>query len=206
MKQYLSIANSKYAITILLFTLINTSCKKDGGKTPDYCTDQIQNNGETGVDCGGSCIPCNNTAAPSKTYYLQFNSNGSYTTYQTDEPQYELSKGSALTDFALVFNADYGVAIKFSGDVKSLAGKTLSFDTLQTNSVKILFYDAAKSSAWATDQTNSDFYIESVEVTDSLLGIIPVYAVRGTFSCNVAGMGNANMEHLTEGKFSVMAD
>ncbi len=29
-----------------------------GGGGTSYCTDGVQNNGETGVDCGGNCAPC----------------------------------------------------------------------------------------------------------------------------------------------------
>jgi len=29
-----------------------------GSEAPDLCSDQAQNQGETGVDCGGPCVPC----------------------------------------------------------------------------------------------------------------------------------------------------
>lgn len=38
----------------------NATCLDDcPGSTPPSCTDGIQNGNETGVDCGGSCPPCN---------------------------------------------------------------------------------------------------------------------------------------------------
>jgi len=55
----------KYKNVILSFFLIFsvvllTSCKKDeDNEEPEpSCTDGIQNQGETGVDCGGPCPPC----------------------------------------------------------------------------------------------------------------------------------------------------
>src|SRR6266496_2512902 len=51
--------------TVILFcvALALTTCKKKSSdedkSTPGQtCTDGIQNQGETGVDCGGPCSPC----------------------------------------------------------------------------------------------------------------------------------------------------
>ncbi|MBD0850397.1 hypothetical protein [Maribacter arenosus] len=50
---------------LAIFSLFLTSCSSDDGGTdpaPDAtCTDQKMNGDETGVDCGGSCAPCEDT-------------------------------------------------------------------------------------------------------------------------------------------------
>lgn len=48
-------------VTVVSLMLFVFSCKKNDTADKDTtvtCSDGIQNNGETGVDCGGSCIPC----------------------------------------------------------------------------------------------------------------------------------------------------
>ncbi|MGB5435129.1 MAG: hypothetical protein WBM98_04485, partial [Maribacter sp.] len=51
---------------LTIFSLFMASCSSedDGGTDPApeaTCTDQKMNGDETGVDCGGSCAPCENT-------------------------------------------------------------------------------------------------------------------------------------------------
>ena len=49
------------ALMIIVFAVaVVASCsKKDDSSTPaPTCTDGIQNQGETGVDCGGPCSAC----------------------------------------------------------------------------------------------------------------------------------------------------
>ncbi|MGA9326996.1 MAG: hypothetical protein WCE57_06570 [Salegentibacter sp.] len=41
-----------------LFTLAITGCSSDNAPMEPTCSDGIQNGDETGVDCGGSCLPC----------------------------------------------------------------------------------------------------------------------------------------------------
>ena len=57
------------AVTAILFSI--NSCKKsssdeDDKQTTPTCSDGIQNQGETGIDCGGPCPACLNTNTASK--------------------------------------------------------------------------------------------------------------------------------------------
>ena len=75
-------------LSLATMALVFTSCSGDdnGGDNPTKptCDDNIQNGDETGVDCGGSCEPCENPATtltgsisedmtldPAETYVLQ---------------------------------------------------------------------------------------------------------------------------------------
>ncbi|WP_176619306.1 beta strand repeat-containing protein [Flagellimonas chongwuensis] len=75
-------------LSLATMALVFTSCSGDdnGGDNPTTptCDDNIQNGDETGVDCGGSCEPCENPATtltgsisedmtldPAETYVLQ---------------------------------------------------------------------------------------------------------------------------------------
>lgn len=51
----------KKLILFLAACAVISSCKKDNtdnSPNPATCTDGIQNQGETGIDCGGICTPC----------------------------------------------------------------------------------------------------------------------------------------------------
>jgi hypothetical protein len=55
--------NSSHSIFLLIFfAFILTTCKKEDDNR-GTCVDGIQNQGETGVDCGGPCTACNTTTA-----------------------------------------------------------------------------------------------------------------------------------------------
>ena len=75
-------------LSLATMALVFTSCSGDdnggGNPTTPTCDDNIQNGDETGVDCGGSCEPCENPATtltgsisedmtldPAETYVLQ---------------------------------------------------------------------------------------------------------------------------------------
>mgnify|MGYP000120423260 CR=1 FL=1 len=65
-----------FALSIVL-GLLFTSCSSDdnGGEIPAEatCTDQIQNGDETGVDCGGSCTPCETAIENPASYTFERN-------------------------------------------------------------------------------------------------------------------------------------
>lgn len=53
-KQFLSVTFILFALTTILFY----GCKKKETEPTATCSDGIQNQNETGIDCGGSCSPC----------------------------------------------------------------------------------------------------------------------------------------------------
>ncbi|MGB3149451.1 MAG: DUF4856 domain-containing protein [Maribacter sp.] len=59
----------KIIIVLALFGgFIFTSCESDDGGEVDTCSDGIMNGDETGVDCGGSCAPCETVIDNPSTY------------------------------------------------------------------------------------------------------------------------------------------
>jgi photosystem II stability/assembly factor-like uncharacterized protein len=54
--------NFRYNLLILIVAILGLSCKKSNKdevpNNPSACFDGVQNNGETGVDCGGLCAAC----------------------------------------------------------------------------------------------------------------------------------------------------
>src|SRR5436853_6975316 len=84
-----------FAARILLLTFVAfalTTCKKkDDDNTPaPTCSDGIQNQGETGVDCGGPCSACPtvlcNGNGESKYQPLALNNEWVYTMYPAGNP------------------------------------------------------------------------------------------------------------------------
>jgi hypothetical protein len=70
----------KFIFTLFAFTgLLFTSCSSDdnGPDEVALCSDNIQNGDETGIDCGGSCAPCE-TVIENPTNYV-FERNGEST-------------------------------------------------------------------------------------------------------------------------------
>jgi len=51
-------------ISILCVLFIAFACKKEVEPDSPNCQDNIMNNGELGVDCGGPCAPCQFPAVP----------------------------------------------------------------------------------------------------------------------------------------------
>jgi len=201
-------------------TVLITSCKNDDDSqtiSPNYCSDVIQNNGETGVDCGGSCVPCANAFTYSLPFYIQFKENGgSFTYFQDDTPDYTsyLISGSTYyyeTDFSPLFNSTHGFGIKYSGAPTSLVGKSFSFNYNNPLAAKMIFFDSngneVRTSINVSDQTGSNCYIESVILvsTDTIFGgvISKIYAAKGNFNCKISKSDGSNQSTLTYGKFSI---
>ncbi|HLG33744.1 MAG TPA: hypothetical protein VI757_02605 [Bacteroidia bacterium] len=86
----------KLTAVIFLITVTIIACnKKDDDNTPNLCTDGIQNQGETGIDCGGPCAPCPVIAAKSFsnvtfTYQKMFFSTAGSSTTVLDSNQAKL--------------------------------------------------------------------------------------------------------------------
>lgn len=216
--------NKQIQLVLLNLFLASTlsvfwGCKKenkDEEPQPNYCSDGIQNSGETGVDCGGTCIPCGNAINFSKNYYLQFKENGgsAYTYFQADQPQYMQSGTSiveAQTEFSLGFNSTHAFVLRYSGSPTLLAGKTVSFNYGSAPSAKMIFFDSNgnvdRSSSNVTDQAESNCHIESVTLleTNPVVGTKKeyVYSVKGNFNCKVAKSNGSGSSMLSYGKFSL---
>ncbi len=64
-----------FALTIIGGSVFTSCSSDDNGEDPFVasCTDQIQNGDETGVDCGGSCTPCETAIENPATYTFERN-------------------------------------------------------------------------------------------------------------------------------------
>lgn len=54
----MNLQSLKTILFFLAITFLISSCGKDDNPDLGNCTDGIQNNGETGIDCGGTCTDC----------------------------------------------------------------------------------------------------------------------------------------------------
>src|SRR5687767_4842682 len=70
----------KVSIAFLSLMLILSACKKDDNNQPSHCTNNVQDQDETGVDCGGSCSACNTPAG----YYFKFTLGGTQHLFDND--------------------------------------------------------------------------------------------------------------------------
>ncbi|MEO8146147.1 MAG: hypothetical protein ABI723_00855 [Bacteroidia bacterium] len=208
------------SILILCLTFLS-ACKKNDSSdssnptpTPNYCADGVQNNGETGIDCGGTCTSCANAFNFTLPFYLQFKNNGSYTHFQDSVPQYSQTTNNgntiAQTAFSLLFNSTHAVEIKFAGAVSSLAGKSLSLNYTTVPSAKVIFFDGSGNELYTSEmtsnQTGSNFYVESVTLVSSYTWgsfTIDIYSVKGNFNCKVSDAGQTVLKDLNYGKFSL---
>ena len=107
----------KFSLTILAFAAILTGCSSDDdlNVTPSAsCTDGIQNGDETGVDCGGSCTPCETQAQKDGVIDSQ------------DDPDLDPAdlKGDVTADITL----DATTAWTLTGPLEVKAGATLTID------------------------------------------------------------------------------
>ena len=208
-------------VSVVFFSaLVLSGCKKTEDTLPppviDYCTDGIQNNGETGVDCGGTCDPCADAFNYTLPFYIQFRENsGSFVYFQDDDPQHSIRTTAGVTlaetYFSPAFNVTHGFAIRFTGKLEDLAGKSLSFDFNELPSAKMIFFDSngdeyRTSENWS-DQSKSNCYIESVTLVDSeqySSFTVYRYAAKGNFNCKVSDSNGTSNGILAYGKFSIM--
>ena len=107
----------KFSLTILAFAAIMTGCSSDDDLNVDpvaSCSDGIQNGTETGVDCGGSCTPCETNATKDGVISSQ------------DDPDMDSTdlKGDVTGDITL----DAATAWTLSGSLVVKAGATLTVE------------------------------------------------------------------------------
>jgi len=106
-------------------SLLNSNaCSDDGTENPvATCTDGIQNQDETGVDCGGSCTPCSTNCPtneikitinfdnyPEETSWEITNEAGNVVAF--GEPYIDLAEGSTLTITECIDDGCYNFTIK----------------------------------------------------------------------------------------------
>ena len=203
-------------VLIASMILLDGCKKEDEAETPtvNYCIDSIQNNGETGTDCGGSCVTCINATTWLQPFYMQFKDNGgAFEYWQQDDPSYtgNMSHDTSYMETGFgIFQSMYGFAVRYAGNPTLLAGKKLSFNFNAVPSAKMIFYDNSnnelRTSVHVSDQSGSNCYIDSVVLvsTEPWLGATRyIYAARGNFNCKVSESNGNNPSSVTYGKFSI---
>ncbi|WP_299317910.1 DUF4331 family protein [uncultured Maribacter sp.] len=117
--------NIKYTFLSLLAVVALVSCSDDDDNTPivvtETCDDGIMNGDETGVDCGGSCTPCEEAMAPDFTgTYAQVDFMGRpgiNTVLSADGTIKDAHNVSIPSEMAATFQADFEARLEAYHDV-----------------------------------------------------------------------------------------
>jgi hypothetical protein len=194
------------------------SCGDDGGVS-DLCSDGIQNQDETGVDCGGVCDACENVEpTPTLAYWVKFKSDGVWKISQAG-----LGSTCESTAGACYVNLDLKIYVDISGGpthskILDLPGThqlygddddifdDWAYFQWQRESSTSLFdwlYDSAEVPS--ADQTGSMTITSSTFKGNYTLSgeQFAVYDIEGTFSGKVAKEDGVDEKQITEGSFKV---
>ncbi len=204
-----------YVLMLLLF--FQYSCSKDDGMEGEVasCTDGIQNQDETGIDCGGACGLC---GPPNEGYYFYGVIDGEEVVVSGANgvgagscSNFKLNGGGWLVDFSTPDDLDATILL-----IKEFPGMGFQPDKddyyemyelgsysyasgCDTEGAEISWVDDS-GSFWATglgDQSGSSFEVtERGAISTDLL---PTTEVRGKFSCKLYN-GN-EVKTLESGEF-----
>lgn len=172
-------------LIILSASLTLTSCGKD--EETGTCSDGIQNQGETGIDCGGPCAACLiGTHGKWKSYPVapilatfadsiiaEFNTNSTYTVSQwKDEHEIKLTGTYTQTESG-------------QGDIWNITLNQTSPTTLTAQGIFELSSDG-KSMRYEVAQTDP-----------AVAGVTPPTAVGGFGSTSGGAFGLVNVQNYT---------
>ena len=138
-----------YGVLLLCVAFV-ISCKDDDEmvNTPDLptCTDGIMNGDETGIDCGGTCQPCEEgmTLGRRTELYVTNNANGDITKYSVT--------GDSLVTFSTTAEAAEGIYYDADEDLLVQASRTgLQLDAYKGTSLFMADTDATADFSSAAD-------------------------------------------------------
>ena len=172
-------------IALVLFTTLFLSCQDDN----ETCSDGVQNGTETGVDCGGDCVPCAST-----DYYFEISYGGNDYYYDIDlfqagNTSYDefggiVPESNSLGD-ALWLVFDFPDTVK--NVVPLLEGHRINFigsdDTQPEVEITHALNDELMFSKNGLDSDN--YYVDVSEVVylrnEFGLFNFDIYSVKGTF-------------------------
>ncbi|MEQ8702869.1 MAG: hypothetical protein RIC19_03060 [Phaeodactylibacter sp.] len=152
-----------FKFLLMLFALTGAmvtwqGCDDDGDNEPEpTCTDGIQNGDETGIDCGGTCDPCEvgiqgqwqssgANVAPllvnlfgTDSIYAEFRTDLTYTVEQYDtsgalltlEGTYEQTESGTADIWDITVNQSTPAALTSVG-IFSITGTTMQYEIVQT--------------------------------------------------------------------------
>ena len=166
------------------------------------CTDGIQNQDETGVDCGGTCPACPAEALTQK-YYIQALQDGEWRTIQSNSEPLCSSGPHACHYFSTT------ILVSLSGvlnDLSSIEGKTLSMDNSLFEYAHLQWGEPGNpniTSDFVADQSGSFFTIEEFSTQPSAHFGFESYHLKGSFQCKIANQDGSIVHELTDGVFSI---
>ncbi|MFT6370275.1 MAG: hypothetical protein ACJAWH_001358, partial [Maribacter sp.] len=178
----------KSVFTLMALTgLLFTSCESEDDTPTEVatCDDNAQNGDETGVDCGGSCAPCETAIANPATYsFLRDGENtvsfsGQTTRLQMGEEIISAFKNTAKTEAQLtaMFSHEEGVADFENTDLnasgKNMRSKTAaSIDFFSSNATDQALI-RADFDGYLASQVDEVFPNWGVTATPGVAGQIP---------------------------------
>lgn len=199
----------KVSIAFLSLMLILSACRQNNNQ-PSHCSNGVQDQNETAVDCGGSCSACN---TPSN-YYFKFTLGG--TQYLFDNDLFQMGSTENYEFGGYVPNNDLskmgGLKLWYSDSARAsailqLAGDTLYFDRSGDPFADIRWNPGGFVPYNYADETSSHNYFVAISSVTFLrretgLWDIDVYAVRGTFKAKmVNGSTDDPIGDATNGEF-----
>ena len=208
----------------ILVVLFFAGCKKIPYEVKDNatCTDGRQNQGETGIDCGGPCAPCADAALMhTKKYYISFmfdsvpvvfESDSDYVYYNPLFPNCFQGNIATSSGFS-VPNAQFALSL-FSRDLEdilALDGDTIYFETYgNTANTAHLELDGLVGDYMSTTQVLGYGTIESnrLIIDDVAFDNVNQFGntrlvLTGRFNAIVASGPGGVKHHITKGTFGI---
>lgn len=202
----------KILVAFLSLILILSACQRNNNTQPSHCTNNVQDQNETGVDCGGSCSACNTPSG----YYFKFTLGG--TQYLFDNDLFQLGSTENYEFGGYVPNNDLsksgGLKLWYSdsaraADILQLAGDTFYFDHSGDPFADIR-WDAGGLAPYNYGDETSDhnYFVAISSVTflrrETSFWDLDVYAVKGTFKAKMLnGSTDDPMGDATNGEFNI---
>lgn len=178
------------------------------------CFNGVQDNGETGVDCGGSCAPCGSAS----DYFISFKLNGVDTYYDANPLTY-LGGSSNLngSGFSQSFgNADNSSFLTFNfagleptlASFQSALNVAFSFEDQNANGYARFEYGLSNTyDSYDSGNTNANSFFKFTSATfysqNVLFGdTIDNFTVEGEFYCQTSSASDT--AQITNGTFKLL--
>ncbi|MES2620974.1 MAG: hypothetical protein V4615_08980 [Bacteroidota bacterium] len=202
----------KIPLLFFAFILALAGCRPDNNTQPSHCSNNVQDQNETGVDCGGSCSAC---SSPSD-YYFKFTLGG--TQYLFDNDLFQLGStenyefGGYVPGTDLSQNGGFKLWYSDSAraaDILQLAGDTFYFERSGDPFADIRWNTGGFAPYNYADETsNHSYYVAISSVTflrrETGFWDLDVYAVRGTFRARMLnGSTDDPIGDATNGEFNM---
>lgn len=209
----------KKIFPFLLTLLILASCGNDDDNNPNHCNNGIQDGNETGVDCGGSCDPCNIPQDGLKR--LSFTIDGESFDYTSTgwNSNTGLSSGYVYTTGEIVnIFQELFLTVEFKFNDRTLInqlvlneyiGISLPFGQFG-NDIDYAFFEAELPNGKKYESDNAGNTVSNSSLTITEVSVEPIpwinelYRVKGVFNCKVKEVYSGDIVDLTNGSFELI--